>query len=333
MTRYPIQRRAPREVARVASFHDDRARFTRARRGSFGCHVRVTHASVGSTDVMARRGDYLLHPLPGFISGYDFVGVLETADATANKHGLTPGQRVVGILPNMGTHASWLNAPASLLVPVPEEVSSEVAATLPLDGVTAMHALDLLSADSSSVFISGVSGAVGLLATQLAVRRGMRVVGTGSSASAAAAKRYGARVIDYRDERWPDRLRETVGSVDGVIDHTGSAEVRKIVAANGRLVRTAFGGPPGQQKKATAIGFARTLLRRYADPSEVLCSAPMYVAFKRSSYRDDLSVVLDLVARRQLVPPEPVLHDKEQFPGALEAARQQRAGTKVVLKF
>ena len=53
--------------------------------------VRVTHASVGSTDAMARAGDYLLQPRPGFVPGYDFVGVLETADAAAERRGLAAG--------------------------------------------------------------------------------------------------------------------------------------------------------------------------------------------------------------------------------------------------
>ena len=35
--------------------------------------VPATHASVGSTDAMARAGDYLLQPRPGFVPGYDFL--------------------------------------------------------------------------------------------------------------------------------------------------------------------------------------------------------------------------------------------------------------------
>jgi NADPH:quinone reductase-like Zn-dependent oxidoreductase len=45
--------------------------------------VRVTHASVGSTDAMARSGGDLLQPRPGFVPGYHFVGVLETVNAAA----------------------------------------------------------------------------------------------------------------------------------------------------------------------------------------------------------------------------------------------------------
>ena len=40
--------------------------------------VRVTHATIGSTEVLARRGGYVFQPVPGFVPGYDFVGVLES---------------------------------------------------------------------------------------------------------------------------------------------------------------------------------------------------------------------------------------------------------------
>jgi NADPH:quinone reductase len=48
--------------------------------------VRVTHASVGATDVLARHGWYLFQPVPGFTPGYDFVGeVLEPAQGSSRR--------------------------------------------------------------------------------------------------------------------------------------------------------------------------------------------------------------------------------------------------------
>lgn len=333
MTRYLSRPLHTRHVARVTSFHDDQGLFESATPGPTGCRVRVTHASVGSTDVIARRGDYLLHPLPGFISGYDFVGVLKTVTASARRRGLEQGQRVAGILPNMGAHASLLNVPASLMVAVPDDLASEVAATLPLDGVTAKHALDLLLPGGSSVFISGVTGAVGFLAAQLALDRKLRVAGTAPQASITSAGRYGAIAFDYRDADWQNRVLKEFGPVDGLIDHTGATLVRKIVNAKRRIVRTAFGGAAGQQKKATATGFTRTLARRIANPSEVLCSTPIYVAVKRAAYRRDLGALFEMASRGQLTVPTPDLYNSGQLPAALKAAGSQRVGAKAVLEF
>src|SRR5690554_6946084 len=157
--------------------------------------VRVSHASFGATDLLALRGDYLLHPFGSVVPGYDFVGVVERLPASARTW-LVPGQRVCGILPRMGAHASHLEVDPSLLVPVPEGLSSETAAALPLDAVTAHFALEGLLSASGSVLIQGAGGAVGRLAVQLARRRGLTVYGTASAASRGIAERLGATVFD-----------------------------------------------------------------------------------------------------------------------------------------
>ena len=64
---------------------------------------------------MARAGDYLLQPRPGFVPGYDFVGVLETADAAAERRGLVPGTRVAGCLARMGGYTNTTRRPIGSL--------------------------------------------------------------------------------------------------------------------------------------------------------------------------------------------------------------------------
>src|ERR1700694_2928687 len=70
--------------------------FAPGRRPGRTVRVRVTNSSVGSTDAMARSGGYLLQPRPGFVPGYDFVGVLETVNSAAARRRLRPGMRVTG---------------------------------------------------------------------------------------------------------------------------------------------------------------------------------------------------------------------------------------------
>ena len=64
------------DVLRLEEFTPGRPRRRKVR-------VRVTHASVGSTGAMARSGNYLLQPRPGFVPGYDFVGVIETVNGAS----------------------------------------------------------------------------------------------------------------------------------------------------------------------------------------------------------------------------------------------------------
>jgi NADPH:quinone reductase-like Zn-dependent oxidoreductase len=261
--------------------------------------VRVTHASVGSTDAAARSGGYLLQPRPGFVPGYDFVGVLETENAAAARRELRPGMRVTGCLARMGGYATQLNVPPDRLVPLPDALDSAHAAALPLDLVTAALALELAHPpDGATIFMQGVSGSVGALVTQRAVAEGMTVVGTASERTRGFAESLGARVVDYHDPDWPARVRElTSGGADVSIDHTGSQLVRSATAHSGTVVRTAWSGRPGRGRIDAALGGPVTIARWFAHPRERLCSVPMLVALQPTKYRqmlhDDLTRIVD----------------------------------------
>lgn len=256
--------------------------------------VRVTHASVGSTDAAARSGDYLFQPRPGFVPGYDFVGVLETVNSAAAQRELRPGVRVTGCLARMGSYTTQLDVPPDRLVALPDALDSASAAALPLDLVTTELALELARLPrGATIFMQGVSGSIGALITQRAVADGMTVVGTASERTRGFAEALGARVVDYHDPDWPARVRElTSGGADASIDHTGSPLVRSATAHSGTVVRTAWSG-----RIDAALGGPATIARRYAHPRERLCSVPMLVALHPAKYRqmlqDDLNRIVD----------------------------------------
>ncbi len=260
--------------------------------------VRVTHASVGSTDAMARAGDYLLQPRPGFVPGYDFVGVLETTDAAAQRRGLLPGARVTGCLARMGGYASQLDVPSGRLVAVPDGLDPARAGALPLDLVTAALAVDLADPPSGATFfVQGVSGAVGALITEAVTADGMRVIGTASDRTRGFAEALGADVVDYRDPTWPQRVRELVpDGADAAVDHTGGPLVRTVVNPKGTVVRTAWSGRSGHGRTDAALGGFVSNIRRYARPRERLCSVPLVVALQPGKYRKLLHEQLNRIA-------------------------------------
>src|SRR5262249_42965609 len=221
------------EVLRLEEFTPTSPRHRKVR-------VRVTHASVGSTDAMARSGNYLLQPRPGFVPGYDFVGVVETDTAAAARKGLRAGMRVIGCLARMGSYATQLDIPADRVIPLPDALDSARAAGLPLDLVTAALALELADPPGGgTLFVQGVSGSVGSFVTQHAIANGLQVVGTASERTRAFAESLGARVVDYRDPNWPALVQERApGRADASIDHTRSPLVRAVTARAGTAVRT-----------------------------------------------------------------------------------------------
>src|ERR1700680_1806172 len=112
---------------------------------------------------------------PGWRPGWDFVGVVETA--AADGGGPRPGTRVVGILPS-GAWAERVNCRTHAVAALPDAVRDAEAATLPVAGLTALHALrqgGLLL--GRKVLVDGASGGVGHLACQLAAAAGAIVWG------------------------------------------------------------------------------------------------------------------------------------------------------------
>ncbi|MEY9951753.1 zinc-binding alcohol dehydrogenase family protein [Leifsonia sp. EB34] len=293
--------------------------------------VRVTHAALGSTDVLARRGGYVLQPVPGFIPGYDFVGVLETESAVSVALGLRTGARVAGVLPRMGAHTTRLVIAPTYLVAVPDALTSEAAAALPLNGVTAALALRY-AGPARSVLIQGITGAVGSLAAQLALREGRTVLGTGTTPPPGLSASDVA-LIDYRDPRWPAAVREqTGGGAEAAIDHTGSALVREAVAPSGVVVRTAFAGRAGHERDDAVRGTTTAVLRRFGHPREVVCSVPFWVLRKRPEYRRMLSGLLADAAAGRLTVFEPQVFAFEKVWAAHRAADAREAGRTVVLR-
>lgn len=134
--------------------------------------------------------------------GWDVVGVVQTP--ARDGSGPNEGSRVVGFLPaadGWAEHAAVLTRYCAV---VPEGVSVEDAATLPVAGLTALFGLErggrLLGA---RVLITGATGGVGLFATQLAAAMGARVV---------AQVRRGDQV----------ELARRAGATEVVVDSDGS---------------------------------------------------------------------------------------------------------------
>ncbi len=133
--------------------------------------VRVTAISLNRGET--RRA--LQAAEPGWQPGWDFAGVVETA--AVDSSGPKPGTRVVGILPS-GAWAERVNCRTHAVAALPDAVSDAEAATLPVAGLTALHALrqgGLLL--GRKLLVDGASGGVGHLACQLAAAAGRFCLG------------------------------------------------------------------------------------------------------------------------------------------------------------
>lgn len=172
--------------------------------------VRVEYASVNPVDSKMRAG--LLSdgsPLAApAIAGMDIAGVVDAVGTHVD--GLRVGDRVAGLSPD-GAAAEYVVTYAAALVKVPDQVSSQVAATIGVGGSTAARALGLAGVEKGQlILVDGAAGGVGTFLTQLARERGARVVGTASPRNHAHLAELGVTPIAY-GEGWVEAAREAAG--------------------------------------------------------------------------------------------------------------------------
>jgi len=161
------------------------------------------------------------HLTPPLVLGWDLAGVVETAGG-----GFGVGQRVVGMVPwfatGVGTYAELVAVDPGWLVPLPDGVDDVTGAALPLNALTASHALDLVGVMAGqTLLVTGASGAVGGYAVQLAAAAGARVLAVASAGDEDHVRSLGAKEVLARAE--PAALvaaaREAAGGgLDAVLD-------------------------------------------------------------------------------------------------------------------
>jgi NADPH2:quinone reductase len=210
--------------------------------------VQVSAAGVNFPDALMVMGQYQVRPPLPFTPGGEAAGVI-TAVAADVVH-LQVGQRVV-VFTRTGAFAERVCAPASAATILPEAVTSEVAATLPLAFGTAMHALidraHLVKGET--LLVLGASGGVGLAAVMIGKALGARVIAAASSAEKlAVCQSHGADAcINYSTESLRDRLKELTGGrgPDVICDPVGGALTEpafRSIAWGGRHLVIGFAG-------------------------------------------------------------------------------------------
>jgi NADPH2:quinone reductase len=184
----------------------------------------VRAAGVSFVDGLMVGGAYQLKPRLPFTPGLVAAGeVLDVGDGVLS---VTRGGRVVSSSFDLGGYATHRVLPADEVVPLPDAVSFEVAATAVESYATILFALTERAAvrPGEWVLVLGAGGGIGLAAVDVASSLGARVIAAASSpAKRAAAMSAGAQVsVDYQTEDLKARVREVTGAgADLVIDPVG----------------------------------------------------------------------------------------------------------------
>ena len=188
--------------------------------------VEIAAAGLNFIDTYHRTGLYPVG-LP-FTPGIEAAGTVASVGSAVDD--LSEGDRVA-FFSTLGAYAERAAIPADQLVPVPEEVSLDIAAASMVQGLTALYLTTETYPleDGSTCLIHAGAGGVGLILTQMAKQLGATVFTTvGNDAKAEISRAAGAdHVIVYSREDFGDRIREIGGErpLDVIYDGVGKATV------------------------------------------------------------------------------------------------------------
>jgi len=203
--------------------------------------VRTILSPIHNHDLWTIRGTYGFKPELPARAGTEAVGVVDALGEGVTH--LTVGQRVA-TGGTFGVWAEYFVAKAATLIPVDESLTDEVAAQLVSMPFSAISLLDTLDLAEGDWFVqNAANGAVGRLVAQLAVARGINVVGLvrkGARVDELAAQGIG-NVVATDVEGWEETVREITGGAPVMValDSVGGSatgELASLLSENGTLI-------------------------------------------------------------------------------------------------
>jgi len=203
--------------------------------------IDVRAAGINFADTLARVGLYPDAPKPPCVLGYEIAGEVESFGEGVTDYKV--GDRVVAGT-RFGGQASLVTVPAGQVLRLPERLSFEQGAAIPVNYSTAYCGLVVMGGvkEGERALIHAAAGGVGTAAVQIARMRGADVFGTASAQKHEAVRSLGAtHMIDYRTEDFEEEVKRITGGegVDVIFDAQGPRSFRKSYRAlrpGGRLI-------------------------------------------------------------------------------------------------
>lgn len=284
--------------------------------------VRVRATSVNPVDWKMASGQFrpVLRTTFPFVPGFDVAGEVVARGAEAEHFAV--GARVYARLdaPQGGANAEFTLVNLTVAAEMPDGLSFEDAAAMPLAGMTALQGLRdscgmALRGYTGRVLVVGASGGVGHYAVQIAAAAGATVIGVCSGRNADLVRGLGAHeIIDYTAEQGVGRL----APYDIVYDCVGSQPFgyfKPHMPRTGAFV-TAF---PVQRGTQLAVLTSKIL------------PGPSCVAIRLKSNAADLSLLSDMVRAGALRSVIDRVYPFSELPAAQRASMEGRSRGKLVV--
>ncbi|MEH3032526.1 MAG: NADPH:quinone oxidoreductase family protein [Aeromicrobium erythreum] len=286
--------------------------------------VRVRASGVSFPEVLQTRGLYQMKPPLPFVPGSEVAGEVVSAP---EESGFAPGDRVAAF-PLLGGFAELAVAHTSMTFPLPDGVSFEQGAALPLNYLTAYFALVERGrlAEGESVLVHGAAGGVGTASIQVAKAFGAGQVIAVTSTDAKGQVALDAGADEYvLAEGFKDEVKQR-GGVDLVVDPVGGDRFTDSIRSlrdDGRLLVIGF-----TAGEIPTVQVNRLLLNNV---SVVGVGWGAYALKRPGHIAQEWAAIAPHVASGALTPPIGVTFPLERAADALAEIDERRATGKVLL--
>ncbi|WP_028637958.1 NADPH:quinone oxidoreductase family protein [Nocardioides sp. URHA0032] len=214
--------------------------------GSDDVLVEVHSVGISFPDLLLSKGEYQMKPEVPFTLGVDFAGTV-----VSGPDGFEPGQRVAGV-GGWGGAAELVANPAMSTFALPDHVSYDEGAALPMNYLTAQFALAERGGleAGETVLVHGAAGGVGTATIQVAKGYGARTIAVVSTEEKAEVARTAGADEAVLLDGFRDAVKDLTGGkgVDVVVDVVGGdafTDSLRSLAPQGRLLVVGFAAGQG----------------------------------------------------------------------------------------
>ena len=292
--------------------------------------IDVEAAGINFPDALLVQGKYQLVLDPPFIPGNEIAGIVKKVGKNVN---IKVGTKVIG-LPDMGGFAEEIILEKNSVIPIDNNFSSQVAASLPINYGTTYYALkrrgDLTKGEK--LLALGAAGGIGTASIQLGKAMGAEVyAAVGSDEKEEYVKNLDAdHVIRYDKDNLKEKVKELTNNigVDVVVDPVGgnySEEAIRGTAWNGRYLVIGFANGP-----IPSIPLNLTLIKGI---SIVGVWWGRWMKTSSNEAMEDFAELIDLIQNKKLLIEPSAVYSIEETPKALQNFLDRKNLGKAVIKF
>ena len=308
--------------------------------------IEIHRAGINFADLMMRQGLYSPVPPFPFTPGYEISGVVKEIGKGAANSVLSVGDRVVSLC-GMGGYSEQIVALEERCFKLPDSISFDAAAALPVTYLTAHHMLTHLGnfQPGDSILVHHAAGGVGVATAQLAAALGAsKVFGTASPTKEDFVQSLGVRFINRENEDFVKVCKdETDGEgVHHALDPVGGKHLMrsyKALRSGGRLY--AFGGSAAVKgsKRSLITAFRMVLTTPKFNPFKMMTSNKAVFGVHMGTWKDEailkkqVSSLVEMLEDGKISPVVDKVFRFEEVADAQQYIHDRKNRGKVLLDF